>query len=94
MWYVVNVTRCIHCLVTEVIYQFGGWDGGQDLADLWAYSVPAEQWTCISKNTAEEGGPSARSCHKMCLDQDRKQIFTLGRYLDSTCRTPDNLKVL
>lgn len=40
-----------------------------------------------------QGGPSARSCHKMCLDTERKQIFTLGRYLDSNNRTADNLKV-
>lgn len=40
-----------------------------------------------------QGGPSARSCHKMCLDYERKQIFTLGRYLDSSMRTGDNLKV-
>lgn len=29
----------------------------------------------------------------MCLDPERRQIFTLGRYLDSTLRVPDNLKV-
>ncbi len=40
-----------------------------------------------------QSGPTARSCHKMCLDHSRKQIFTLGRYLDSTMRTDDNLKV-
>lgn len=41
-----------------------------------------------------QGGPSARSCHKMCLDPERRQIFTLGRYLDTQYRTPENLKVI
>jgi len=82
---------CIDIL-TETIYMFGGWDGNQDLADLWACHLPSQQWTCLSKNTENEDGPSARSCHKMCLDYDRKQIFTLGRYLDSSMRTAENLK--
>lgn len=40
-----------------------------------------------------QGGPSARSCHKVCLDYNHKQMFTLGRYLDPSMRTPDMLKV-
>ncbi|KAL4226060.1 Muskelin 1 [Mactra antiquata] len=79
-------------LHTETLYLYGGWDGNQDLADLWSYHSPSKQWTCISRDTAEEGGPCARSCHKMCLDYERKQIFTLGRYLDSSMRTECNLK--
>ncbi|XP_070558105.1 muskelin-like [Ptychodera flava] len=77
---------------TETIYMFGGWDGAQDLSDFWSYSVLSGQWTCISRNTEDEGGPSARSCHKMCLDPHRKQIFTLGRYLDSGMRNSQSLK--
>ncbi|XP_064604593.1 muskelin-like isoform X2 [Liolophura sinensis] len=77
---------------TETIYLFGGWDGNQDLSDLWSYHVPTQQWTCIARNTEEEGGPSPRSCHKMCLDYERKQLFTVGRYLDGTMRQPENLK--
>ncbi|CAI9718917.1 muskelin-like isoform X1 [Octopus vulgaris] len=82
---------CIDPL-TETMYLYGGWDGNQDLADLWAYHVPSQSWTCLSKDTEEEGGPSARSCHKICLDYERKQIFSLGRYLDSTLRSVENLK--
>ena len=78
---------------SEQIFLFGGWDGTQDLADLWSYSIPSGQWTCISRDTSKEGGPSARSCHKMCLDPYRKKIYTLGRYLDSIIRSIDNLKV-
>ncbi|XP_067122078.1 muskelin [Centruroides vittatus] len=77
---------------TEMIYLFGGWDGMQDLADLWSYHIPSGEWTCLSRDTQNENGPSPRSCHKMCLDSERKKIFTLGKYLDSTMRTPENLK--
>nr|CAD7442984.1 unnamed protein product [Timema bartmani] len=77
---------------TETIYLFGGWDGNQDLSDLWTYHVPTHKWTLIMRDTEVEGGPSARSCHKVCIDPDRRQIFTLGRYLDMLCRTPGNLK--
>lgn len=76
----------------EVIYLFGGWDGSSDLADFWSFSVANNVWTCLSKNTAEEGGPSARSCHKMCLDPQRRQVFTLGRYLESGVRNVSPLK--
>uniref|UniRef100_A0A2R5LHF5 Putative muskelin n=2 Tax=Ornithodoros turicata TaxID=34597 RepID=A0A2R5LHF5_9ACAR len=77
---------------TETLYLFGGWDGMQDLADLWSFQTSTGLWTCLSRDTEAEGGPSARSCHKMCLDQDRKKIFTLGRYLDSAARTTECLK--
>ncbi|XP_064105784.1 muskelin-like isoform X1 [Macrobrachium nipponense] len=77
---------------TQTIYLFGGWDGMQDLSDLWSYHIPSQEWTCISRDTHAEGGPTARSCHKMCLDPERRQIFTLGRYLDSALRVSENLK--
>ncbi|XP_062055249.1 muskelin isoform X2 [Lepus europaeus] len=77
---------------TETVYLFGGWDGTQDLADFWAYSVKENQWTCISRDTEKENGPSARSCHKMCIDTQRRQIYTLGRYLDSSVRNSKSLK--
>lgn len=76
---------------TETIYLFGGWDGHQDLADFWSFHIPTSQWALISANTENEGGPSPRSCHKICLDPDRRQIFTLGRYIDSHCRPHRNL---
>lgn len=40
----------------------------------------------------EQSGPSARSCHKMCIDSQRRQIYTLGRYLDSSVRNSKSLK--
>uniref|UniRef100_A0A8C4QGM5 Muskelin 1, intracellular mediator containing kelch motifs n=1 Tax=Eptatretus burgeri TaxID=7764 RepID=A0A8C4QGM5_EPTBU len=79
-------------VITETIYLFGGWDGTQDLADFWAYSVRDSQWTCLSKDTEKEGGPCARSCHKMCIDIVCRQIYTLGRYLESTVRSTNSLR--
>lgn len=79
---------------TETLYLFGGWDGEQDLSDFWSYHVRSQQWTCISKNTEEDGGPSPRSCHKMIIDYERRHLFVLGRYLDVLHRTPSALKVI
>lgn len=70
--------RMCVCVCTEMIYLFGGWDGQRDLADVWVYSIAANQWTCLSRNVELNGGPSARSCHKMCLDYERRRIFLLG----------------
>ena len=77
----------------QVIYLLGGWDGMADLADFWSFSVESAQWTCLSRDTEQEKGPCARSCHKMCLDGKRKLIYTLGRYLDSEMRNSTPLKV-
>ncbi|XP_018909905.1 muskelin [Bemisia tabaci] len=79
-------------VVSETIYLIGGYDGNHDLSDLWSYHIPSNQWTLISSDTESDGGPSARSCHKICFDPERRQIFTLGRYLDIQFRTPENLK--
>ena len=37
----------------ETLYLFGGWDGNSDLADLWAYKIPTEEWSLICKNTED-----------------------------------------
>lgn len=76
---------------SDTIYLLGGWDGSRDLADFWSFNTISKQWTCISRNTEQQSGPTARSCHKMCIDPIRKQIFTLGRYLDPSVRTAENL---
>lgn len=44
----------IFLIFIETVYLFGGWDGTQDLADFWAYSVKENQWTCISRDTEKE----------------------------------------
>lgn len=79
---------------TETIYLLGGWDGNQDLSDLWAYSIPTNKWTLLCREAELMGGPTPRSCHKMCLDTKRQQLFTFGRYLDTLNRSPESLKVI
>ncbi|XP_065830322.1 muskelin-like [Oscarella lobularis] len=69
---------------TKSILLFGGWDGEKDLADLWQYHLESQEWECLSLDTEKEGGPCARSCHKMCLDWKRRKLYTFGRYYDST----------
>ena len=80
------------CVDSEagLIYLFGGWDGHQDLSDLWRYDIEKHQWSLIEYNT----GPSARSCHKMVLDTKNQIIYLLGRYLDLQLRTHDAVKVI
>lgn len=76
-----------------VMYLFGGWDGFEDLSDLWCYNIKRNSWTLIHERAEMYGGPSPRSCHKMVYDPCNSQIFTLGRYLDSTTRTQEYIKV-
>ena len=68
------------------IYLFGGWDGRRDLDDLWVYDLESGEWTLLAQHTSECGGPSARSCHKVCLDHQRGRLYTLGQYLDPESR--------
>ena len=83
------------CIDTErqIIYLMGGWDGSDDLADFWMFDINQKSWRMISRDTEQDGGPCARSCHKLCLDHKRKLIFMLGRYLDSEVRSTMSLKV-
>ncbi|XP_050432921.1 muskelin isoform X5 [Adelges cooleyi] len=67
---------------TGIIYLLGGWDGHKDLSDLWSFNVSTSVWQCIATNVEEYGGPSPRSCHKMCIDIERKHIFVLGRFCE------------
>nr|XP_002130194.1 muskelin-like [Ciona intestinalis] len=78
--------------INNILYLLGGWNGVEDLADFWQYCVRSGVWTCISRNTASDGGPSARSCHKMCIDSKNGKIYTLGRYLDSIKRNHQSVE--
>ncbi|KAI7884593.1 hypothetical protein K492DRAFT_142763 [Lichtheimia hyalospora FSU 10163] len=82
------------CIDTEEekIYLFGGWNGHHDLADLWCYHIREGQWRLISVNTELQGGPSPRSCHKICFDPDTKSIFVLGRFIESSVAMTTNLE--
>lgn len=39
-----------------------------------------------------QGGPSPRSCHKICFDPDTKSIFVLGRFIESSVAMTANLE--
>eukprot|EP00128_Syssomonas_multiformis_P002301 Colp12_sorted_trinity150504_noHs@9762 len=82
------------CIDSEggMVYLLGGWDGTRDLADFWCFSIAENRWICISENTANQGGPGPRSCHKICFDDVNKRIYTLGRYVDPDSRQLTSLK--
>ncbi|KAF9427905.1 Muskelin 1, intracellular mediator containing kelch motif [Entomortierella beljakovae] len=72
------------CIDTEggYVYLIGGWDGSRDQADFWAYSIAEQKWILISLDTSLQGGPTGRSCHKICYSPQHKAIFLLGKYVD------------
>lgn len=39
---------------SQMIYLHGGWDGANDLADLWRYDIAKKQWTCLFHDTSLE----------------------------------------
>ncbi len=77
---------------SKTVYLFGGWDGYRDLNDFWAYDIDEQRWACLSEDTAKEGGPCPRSCHKMCMDPVGKRIYVLGRFVESQLRTVKNMQ--
>lgn len=70
----------------KMIYLLGGWDGHRDLGDFWRYDIGSGIWTCLSDDTRREGGPGARSCHKVALYTTLRRLYVLGRYIDTESR--------
>lgn len=79
--------------VNCIMYLYGGWDGFEDLSDLWSYDIRKNQWTLLQERTELYDGPTPRSCHKMVFDPCNSHIFILGRYLDNASRTKEYIKV-
>lgn len=77
----------------SLMYLFGGWDGSEDLSDLWMYDIKNKKWELLHEKSELEEGPSPRSCHKMVYDPVNSQIFTLGRYIEVNSRSLERLKV-
>ncbi|XP_045452332.1 muskelin [Melitaea cinxia] len=73
---------------TGTLYLFGGWNGTEDLDDLWSFDTTAEKWTLLCRHSGMVNGPSPRSCHKMVFDPLHERLYTLGRYLDNAQRVP------
>ncbi|CAG5036140.1 unnamed protein product [Parnassius apollo] len=76
---------------TGTLYLFGGWNGTEDLDDLWCYTTTSERWTLLCQHSSLMSGPSPRSCHKMVFDPVNERLYTLGRYLDNAQRVPSNM---
>ncbi|XP_064543793.1 muskelin [Drosophila montana] len=85
-----------HQLVVDakkrLIYLYGGWDGYQDLSDLWVYNIELDEWNLLCERSESSNGPTPRSCHKIIFDPISENIFMLGRYLDNSIRTSDYIK--
>lgn len=77
--------------VNSVIYLYAGWNGCDDLSDLWAYSIKDNKWELIHERSELINGPDPRACHKMVFDSEQGQIFMLGRY--SPSKNKDSIKV-
>lgn len=74
----------------QIIYLYGGFDGLDDLSDLWAFDIKSNTWELIHQNSELHNGPTPRACHKMIYDPVSSQIFMLGRYCAN--KTKDYIK--
>lgn len=89
----VKLLQAVHIFIIGTLYLFGGWNGTEDLDDLWSFNTVTERWSLLCWHSNHVGGPSPRSCHKMVLDPLRRRLYTLGRYLDNVQRVPPNMTV-
>ncbi|XP_075981320.1 muskelin 1 isoform X2 [Anticarsia gemmatalis] len=76
---------------TGTLYLFGGWNGTEDLDDLWSFCTRSERWSLLCRHSGQVGGPSPRSCHKCVFDPVHRRLYTLGRYLDNAQRVASNM---
>ncbi|KAF7990606.1 hypothetical protein HCN44_000411 [Aphidius gifuensis] len=81
-------------LNNEILYLFGGWDGRQDLADLWSFDIKlnkcnSTELTLISNDTYSVGGPPLIFDHQLSIDHDKRMIYGFGgRILLSSSSLP------
>ena len=66
----------------QIIYLFGGYQGKSDLNDFWEYHIAENRWQEISRDTRAQGGPSPRSCHNICINEELGHIYIIGRFFD------------
>lgn len=76
----------------RLMYLYGGWNGCEDLSDLWVFDMKNNQWTLIHEHSELIGGPSPRACHKMVFDTHNSQIFMIGKYIESSARVKEKMK--
>lgn len=73
------------------LFLFGGWDGQEELADLWELDLPRSaddssslgEWRNIEDGSEGNRGiggdrPRGRSCHQMAADESEGWIYLLG----------------
>ncbi|KAJ2162293.1 hypothetical protein GGF46_000784 [Coemansia sp. RSA 552] len=77
---------------SRVAYLYGGWDGTNNLDDLWRLDMTTGKWLCISTSTRDQDGPGPRSCHTMCFDSVHKCIYVMGKYVDHEYRGTSGLE--
>ena len=46
----------------------------------------------FSNLISRQGGPSPRSCHKICIDPISRRIYVLGKYVNAESRASSNLE--
>lgn len=68
----------------QVIYVFGGWNGVEDVADFWCYSIGSATWKKLSSCTLLEGGPTPRSCHRAVWCSKRRVLYVIGKFLEDS----------
>lgn len=84
--------QLVHDSKNRLIYLYGGWNGTDDLSDMWVYDLKTSQWTLVHEKSETIGGPGPSACHKMVFDSNNSQIFMLGRYIDTKSREKEKLK--
>ena len=67
---------------SRTAYLFGGWQGKMDLNDFWRFHMDENRWQLLSLDAREQNGPSPRSCHTICINDNLGHIYLLGRYVD------------
>ena len=67
--------------VTNKLIVFGGYDGADYYADLWAYDVAGNAWTSLSPTGV---APGARYGHSLVYDPESKKMILFGGFDGST----------
>jgi hypothetical protein len=66
----------------QILWLFGGWDGGRELGDLWCFNPQTTLWKCVQEDARQHGGPGPRSCHKIAIDERRRLLYVMGRFVE------------
>ncbi|RKP25975.1 Muskelin N-terminus-domain-containing protein [Syncephalis pseudoplumigaleata] len=66
----------------RLIYLFGGWNGTENLDDLWYYNMDTGDWTLIHRHTFDYNGPPPSSCHQMSYDTVSEELYVFGRFIE------------